>query len=106
MIDIGNIFDQKTGRLTIKDDDQEGKYTLHVSVHKMSDYKNKGDIMVYKNEVRVQRINEYDAENGLQMNTVFTLHLQKGDEVRLVNHVDKSICSYNDNPLTFIGYKI
>jgi len=106
LIDIGNIFDQKTGRLTIKDADQEGKYTLHVSAHKMETYGKMGDILVYKNGIWVQRINEYDAENGLQMNTVFTLHLQKGDEVKLVNQVDKSIYVYNDNPLTFTGYKI
>merc|ERR1712012_1480469 len=103
LIDIGNIFDPQTGRLTIKD---EGMYSLIVSGFKNRNHGNIGLIYVYKNHDLVQRIYEGDKENFLMMNVVFTLHLQKGDEVKLYNYYDESIYVNSDYPFTFTGYKI
>jgi len=102
LVDIGNIFDPQTGRLTIKD---EGKYTLHISAFKYGSYGKRGEIRIYKNQDVVQTIYETDEENYLMMNVVFTLHLQKGDEVKLVNEFDESIFVQSDYPFTFTGYK-
>merc|ERR1719367_863008 len=65
LVDIGSNFDPQTGRLTIKD---EGMYTLIVSALKHKE----------------------NPENGSNMNGVVTLHLQKGDEVKLYNDYDES----------------
>ena len=47
IVDIGNIFDPHTGRLTIKD---EGMYTLIVSAYKSGKYGKRGWIYVLKNQ--------------------------------------------------------
>ena len=65
-----------------------------------------GKIRVYKNQDLVQDIYEDDDENRLMMNSVVTLHLQKGDEVKLWNGYDKPIEVHSYLPLTFTGYKI
>merc|ERR1719245_1151559 len=57
LVDIGNIFDPQTGRLTIKD---EGIYTLIVSAYKNGGHGNRGLIYVYKNQEQVQHI--YESE--------------------------------------------
>jgi len=104
LVDIGNIFDPQTGRLTIKD---EGWYTLIVSAYKSREHGKEGWIRVYKNQELVQDIYEEDEENNLMMNVVVTLHLQKGDEVNLWNYYDESIyVNSSDAPLSFTGYKI
>merc|ERR1712018_633156 len=84
LIDIGNIFDPQTGRLTIKD---EGMYSLIVSGFKNRNHGNIGLIYVYKNHDLVQRIYE-------------------GDKEKLYNYYDESIYVNGDYPFTFTGYKI
>ena len=63
-------------------------------------------IKAFKNQQKVQEINEEDRDNTLVMNTVFTLHLQKGDEVKLNNGNLGAIYVYKGDPFTFIGYKM
>ena len=78
-----------------------------VSAYKWGTYGKRGLITVYKNQDVVQRIYESDGGNFLMMNSVFTLHLQKGDEVKLDNRYDESIYVDSDYyPFTFTGYKI
>ena len=103
LVDIGEIFNPTTGRLSTN---EEGDFLLHVSAFKNGDYGKRGVIFVYKNQDLVQSIIEDDEENGLMMNSVFTLHLQKGDEVKLYNNDDESIYVSSFYPLTFTGYKI
>jgi len=103
LVDIGEIFNPTTGRLSIKDD---GVYEMHVSARKSRSYGKEGLIKVYKNQHLVQQIYDTDEKNKLMMNAVFTLHLKKGDEVKLYNQFDKSISVRSYNPLTFTGYKI
>ena len=85
---------------------QEGFYVIYVSAYKHKSCGTQGDIQVYKNGGLVQSIYESDAENYHMMNAVFTLHLQKGDEVKLYNYYDDSIYVRGDYPFTFTGYKI
>merc|ERR1711997_1347551 len=88
LVDYGEIFNPTTGRLT---SNEEGVFSLHVSAYKSGNQGKGGVIRVYKNQDLVQQIYENDEENGLMMNVVFTLHLQKGDEVKLYNAIDESI---------------
>jgi len=107
LADIGDIFNPTTGRLTINDEQQEGKYVLHISGNKFHYSGNRGYIIVYKNQEEVQRIFEEDKEYDLMINAVVTLHLQKDDEVKLSNLCDESIAVYSSyHPFTFTGYKI
>ena len=108
LVDVGDIFNPTTGRLSINDEQQEGKYVLHINAYKSRNNRNRGKIWVYKNQSLVQLIVEEDVENDSMMNTVLTLHLQKGDEVKLKNDLccDKSIYVEYKYPLTFTGYKI
>ena len=106
LIDVNNNFDPVTGKFTIKYDDEEGVYVFHVSGHKSKGWEKKGMIKAFKNQQKVQEINEEDRDNTLGMNTVFTLHLQKGDEVKLGNMYDNSTHVASYAPLTFTGYKI
>jgi len=106
LVDMGDIFNPTTGRLSINEDSLEGKYVFYVSARKENHYENKMLIRVYKNQDLVQSIYESDEGNDLMMNSVFTLHLQKGDEVKLDNRYDESIFVYSYKPLTFTGYKI
>ena len=103
LVDYGEIFNPTTGRLTTN---EEGDFLLHVSAFKSKDYGKGGMIDVYKNQDLVHRILENDVENGLMINAVFTLHLQKGDEVKLYNNFDESIYVSSHDPFTFTGYKI
>ena len=105
LVDVGEIFNPTTGRLSINEDSLEGKYLVFVSAYKSGTYGKRGRIWVYKNR-EVQFIYESDEGNYLMMNAVVTLHLQKGDEVKLYNLFGKSIDVRSDNPLTFTGYKI
>jgi len=102
-IDIGNIFDPKTGIVTIKD---EGTYVFQISAHKDNAYGQVGFIRVYKNHGLTRRINEGDGGHDLMLNMVFTFDLQKGDEVKLSNVYEESIYVDSYFPFTFIGYKI
>jgi len=106
LVDVGDIFNPTTGRLSINEDSLEGMYGFYVSAYKSGNYGKTGMIWVYKNQIRVQCIYENDKGNGLMMNSVFTLHLQKGDEVKLLNYYHTSIEVIDDNPFTFTGYKI
>jgi len=106
LVDMGEIFNPTTGRLSINEDSLEGIYVLYVSAYKNANDGNKGYIKVYKNKDWVQGIYESDRGNYLMMNAVFTLHLQKGDEVKLYNQYDESIYVNSNFPFTFTGYKI
>ena len=106
LVDVGDIFNPTTGTLSINDDQQEGSYVLHVSARKSGNYEKEGRIWVYKNQEVVQEIFESDEGNWLMMNAVFTLHLQKDDEVKLYNDYDESIYVNGYHPFTFTGYKI
>ena len=107
LADVGAIFNPTTGRLTINDEQQEGNYVLHVSAYTIRAFGKEGWISVYKNQEEVQQIYESDKGNDLMMNAVITLHLQKGDEVKLYNYYDESIAVFSSyHPFTFTGYKI
>jgi len=116
LVDVGDIFNPTTGRLSINEDSLEGMYEFQVNAFKLGDiepYPNfegivgkEGGIIVYKNQKCVQVIYEQDEGHALMMNAVFTLHLQKGDEVKLENKFLKSIFVDRVAPLTFTGHKI
>jgi len=106
LVDVGDIFNPTTGRLKINEDSLEGKYVFYVSARKGKNYEKKGMITVYRNQEDVLEIYESDEGNDLMFNVVFTLHLQKGDEVKLYNHYDESIYVNSVIPFTFTGYKI
>ena len=109
MIDSGNIFDPKTGRLTIKDEQQNGIYVFQISALKSAPYgkSRRGLIVIYKNQDLSQQIYESDGENASMMNSLFTFHLKKGDEVKLKNYEgDYSIYVTDSFPLIFTGYKV
>merc|ERR1719422_1513676 len=57
LVDVGNIFDPQTGRLTIKD---EGMYSLMISGLKSGTYGKKGIIYVYKNQDLIRKNFEDD----------------------------------------------
>jgi len=103
IVDVGDIFNPTTGRLSIKD---KGYYVLHVSAYKSGPYSKIGEIGVHKNDHWVQSVYEGDVTNDLMLDGVFILYLQKGDEVKLYNGYDDSIWNKSYNPLTFTGYKI
>jgi len=106
LVNIGDIFNPTTGRLSINEDSLEGKYLFYVSAYKSGFHGKKGLIKAYKNQDLVQQIYESDEGNGLMMNAIFTLHLQKGDEVKLCSQYDESIYVNSYQPFTFTGYKI
>merc|ERR1719245_897713 len=106
LVDVGDFFNPTTGRLSINEDSLEGKYLFYVSAFKSGIRGKVGMIEVYKNQEVVHRIYESDGGNYLMMNSVFTLHLQKGDEVRLYNVYEGSIDVDGGFPFTFTGYKI
>jgi len=117
LVDVGDIFNPTTGRLSINEDSLEGKYEFQVNAHKVGDIEHyqhindkivgkEGGIIIYKNQKCVQVIYEQDEGHALMMNAVFTLHLQKGDEVKLENKFLKSIFVDRVAPLTFTGHKI
>jgi len=115
LVDVGDIFNPTTGRLTINEDSLEGKYEFQVNAYKVGEFHSpiygkivgkEGEIIVYKNQKCVQVIFEQDEGHFLMMNAVFTLHLQKGDEVKLENKSLKSIFVDRVAPLTFTGHKI
>ena len=108
MIDSGNIFDPKTGRLTIKDEQQNGIYVFQISALKEAPYgkSRPGLIVINKNQDLSQGIIEADDENASMMNSLFTLHLKKGDEVILRSFFNESIQVTYNAPFTIIGYKI
>jgi len=104
LLDYGDIFNPTTGRLTTN---EEGDFILHVSAMKPGGYGKRGEIHIYKNQYLVQKIIEGDEEYSLMINSVFTLHLQKGDEVKLYNVNDESILvSSYYYAFIFTGYKI
>ena len=106
LVDVGDNFDPKTGRFTIKDEQQNGNYIFQISGFKSGRRGKEGVIEVLKNNDSIQHIFEEDEQNSLMLNSVFTLHLQKGDKVRLHNNNDESIYVNSYNPFTFTGYKI
>jgi len=106
LVDVGNNFDPKTGRLTIKDEQQNGAYIFRVSGFKNGSRGQEAVIEVLKNNDFIQQIFEEDEKHSLMVNSVFTLHLQKGDEVKLRHNNDESIYVNSYNPFTFTGHKI
>ena len=106
MVDVGDNFDPKTGRFTIKDEQQNGNYIFQISGFKSGRRGKEGVIEVLKNNDSIQHIFEEDEQNSLMLKSVFTLHLRKGDEVKLHNNNDESIYVNSYNPFTFTGYKI
>ena len=83
-----------------------GNYIFQINGFKSGRRGKEGVIEVLKNNDSIQHIFEEDEQNSLMLNSVFTLHLQKGDEVKLYNYYDESIYVQSDIPLTFTGYKI
>jgi len=106
LVDMGDIFNPTTGRLSINEDSLEGKYVFYVSARKENHYENKMLIRVYKKQELVLEIYESDEGNDYMINSVFTLHLKKGDVVQLYNQYDGSIYVNSVIPFTFTGYKI
>ena len=107
VIDVNNNFDPVTGVFTLKEDDEEGVYIFEVGAHKMGEYGMKGTIYVYKNDLVYHIIHQGDADNDSTMNSIFTLDLKKGDEVKLNNYEgDYSIYVSDSFPLIFTGYKV
>ena len=106
LIDVNNNFDPKTGVFTLTKDSENGVYKFEVSGIKSVDRGQKGEIHLFKNNDLFQKIYEGDDSNSLMMNGDFTLHLQKGDEVKLRNHKEDSIWVGIYFPFTFTGYKI
>jgi len=105
IIDVGNNFDPMTGVFAINEDKEEGVYKFQISVFKDGRGKSEGLIIVLKNQDWAYSIYDWDNTNSYMMNSVFTLHLQKGDNVELRNGNSDSIAVI-DTPLTFTGYKI
>ena len=106
LIDVGNNFDPMTGVFTIKEDKEEGVYKFQISAFKNGRDKSEGWINAFKNLDFVLSIYDWDNNNSLMMNSVFTLHLQKGDYVKLQNIFGNTIEVNRGTPLTFTGYKI
>ena len=94
-----------TGVFAINEDKEEGVYKFQISVFKDGRGKSEGLIIVLKNQDWAYSIYDWDNTNSYMMNSVFTLHLQKGDNVELRNGNSDSIAVI-DTPLTFTGYKI
>ena len=104
IFDVGNNFNPKTGSFRINNEDlfSNGNYIFNVNA--MQFRLAYGDISVWKNQERVKIIDRFYT--GI-MNNVFTLHLQKGDKVKLKNEkysVYSKIIVTSDYPLTFTGY--
>ena len=112
LIDMCNNFDPKTGVFTIHDDKDEGVYQFHFSTYNRSGLR----LGVWKNidEVRdiIRSLESYSTSNQIEsiyasasgtVTSVFTLYLQKGDELVLYNYANQFT---GIMPLTFTGYKI
>jgi len=104
IFDVGNNFNPKTGSFRINNEDQfsNGNYIFNVNAMKYTFAY--GDISVWKNQKPIKVIDIFNTEI---MNSVFTLYLQKGDEVKLKNEkysVRSRIIVTSDYPLTFTGY--
>ena len=110
-IDVNNNFDPVTGVFTLKEDYEEGVYIFEVGAYKSGKHGKEGLIRVYKNynstaNYLVHEIHEGDADNYSTMNSVLTLDLEKGDEVKLRNYDNHTIYVNTYHPLIFTGYKI
>merc|ERR1712126_136193 len=103
LVDVGNNFDPKTGRLTVKDEQQNGNYIFQLSGFKSGSRGQEGVIEVLKNNDFIQQIFEEDEKHSLMLNSVFTVHLEKGDEVKLHHNNDEAIYVNRYNPFTFTG---
>jgi len=108
LIDAKSNFNPKTGQLEINEDDEEGFYEFHISAYKSS--KNGGMIDVYKSlvdggDVVRLRMKELGNDDAM-INGVVTIHLKKGEGIRLYNRHSDAIYVSWIHPLTFTGYKI
>jgi len=106
LVDANNNFDPSTGVFTITDDNDSGYYSFQFSGFKTNADRKEGLVEVFINNEYLQSIYEEETDYGLMMSSVFTLHLQKGDEVKLYNYYSDSIWVSNWYPFTFTGYQI
>jgi len=111
LIDVGNNFNPSTGVFTVGNkEEDEGTYVFLFSGYKSRSnglYNGKeGFIKVYKNGNRVQDNYETDTSHSLQMNSIVSVNLKKGDEIKLYNYYDDSVVVRSGHPFTFTGYKV
>ena len=107
LIDVGNNFNPSTGVFTVGNkEEEEGTYVFLFSGRKDSFYGKAGDIDVYKNGNWVQSNYESDVSHDLEMNSMVSFNLKRGDEIWLNNGRYYSIEVGSTKPLTFIGYKL
>ena len=106
LTDVNNNFNPRTGVFTINKNSEKGYYKFYVTGRKSGQNKKEGKIYVYKNKDLVQQIYDSDADNWSMLNSIFTVHLKKGDEVKLNNGNLGAIYVYKGDPFTFIGYKM
>ena len=106
LTDVNNNFNPRTGVFTINKNSEKGYYKFYVTGRKSGQNKKEGKIYVYKNKDLVQQIYDSDADNWSMLNSIFTVHLKKGDEVKLQNQQSDSIYYGKDVSFTFSGNKI
>ena len=107
LIDVNSNFNHRTGVFSLKKDSDNGVYKFEYSGYKTQDCGKDGQIMVFKNRDLVQLNKASDSNNSFMITGIFTLHLKKGDEVKLENFRDPcSIYISRERPFTFTGYKI
>ena len=107
LIDVGDHFNPSTGVFTVGNkEEDEGTYVFLFSGPKSGSNGKKGRISVFKNGNEVQSNYESDASQFLLMNSIMSINLKKGDEIKLYNWNADSIYVRSDYPFTFTGYKI
>jgi len=111
LIDVNNNFDPVTGKFSVYQDGEEGTYMFLLSGFKSYAHKQRGVVYLYKNGeiVKVSIWNndhDHSTDHEFVTSTLVTLHLQKGDEVKLDNRGSASVYVDSENPFTFTGYKI
>ena len=106
LIDVNNNFDPVTGIFSVKEDGEEGVYTFDVTCRKYGNNETKAWIEIFKNQDVQNIFAEEDVEHYGIMSFVFTLHLQKGDEVTLNNKLADSVYVGGFHPFAFNGNKI
>ena len=106
LTDVNNNFNPRTGVFTINKNSEKGYYKFYVTGRKSGQNKKEGKIYVYKNKDKVQEIYDSDPDNWSMLSSIFTIHLKKGDEVKLQNQQSDSVYYNKDVSFTFSGNKI
>ena len=104
LIDVVNNFDPVAGIFTVDKDEDAGIYMFLVSGYKDGDDKVWAEI--YKNDEYGLVIREESSGPETMLSGLVTLHLEKGDKVKLYNKNAGSIYVGFNEPLTLTGYKI